>query len=779
MIATLRDRLQAALGAEVGLERELGGAGMSRVFVGIEHALGRRIVVKVLPAELMAGGNIERFRREILLAANLQHPHIVPLLTAAERDGLLFFTMPFVQGESLRARLKRTGALSENAAVRIIRDVAEAMAYAHAHGVIHRDIKPENILLAGDSALIADFGVAKALSAATRAGVSRTSVTATNAMVGTPLYMAPEQWAGDPSIDHRADIYALGLVAYEMLVGRSPFADRAPHQMLASHLMEAPAPLSYHLPDLSPVLQSLIMRCLEKNASARPDTAEVVLNELEGFVSSGSNVATPTPATHPSHSAGTGPAYHSTPVSGAGQTTGNSIAVLPFVNLSADPENEYFSDGMTEEIINALAKVNTLRVAARTSSFAFKGTKQDARTIGNRLNVNTILEGSVRRIGQRIRVTAQLINVADGYYLWSESFAREIQDVFAIEEEIARSIASALIPKLISDSISGPSVRRVENLQAYELYLKGRYHWNQRSGDRLKTGLTFFQQAIALEPSFAQAYAGVGDSYAMLGQYGFLQPMQAFPKAKAAALQALSLDDRLAEAHASLGFVLFFHDWDYAAAEREFKRALEFNPSYVAAYQWYGQLLAVLGRADQAVAASGRAVKLDPLSPVAHTNLANTLYSTRRFDETVVQCEKTIELEPRFFLAYFFLAPCLIQQGRMLEAEQAARRCAELAPESPLALFALGYVCARAGLRAEAQRTMDDLADRWKRGVGEAFFIGLIAAAMGELDSAFEWSERAVAQRSDKLVYLTAPAADPMRGDPRFESLLKRTNLAT
>ena len=777
MTATLRDRLQAALGSDVGIERELGGGGMSRVFVGIEHALGRRIVIKVLPSELMAGGNIERFRREILLAANLQHPHIVPLLTAAERDGLLFFTMPFVQGESLRTRLKRTGALSENVAVRIIRDVAEAMAYAHARGVIHRDIKPENILLAGDSALIADFGVAKALSMATRTGVSRTSVTATNAMVGTPLYMAPEQWAGDPSIDHRADIYALGLVAYEMLVGRSPFADRAPHQMLASHLMEAPAPLTYHRPDLSPLLDTLVMRCLEKDADARPDTAEAVLIGLEGLRSSGSNVSTPTPPTHPSDPLGGRPGYHATPAGSGVQTTVNSIAVLPFVNLSADPENEYFSDGMTEEIINALAKVSTLRVAARTSSFAFKGTKHDVQTIGSRLNVNTILEGSVRKIGQRIRVTAQLINVADGYYLWSESFAREIKDVFAIEEEIARSIANALIPKLISDSISGPSVRRVENLQAYELYLKGRYHWNQRTGERLRTGLSFFEQAVALEESFAQAHAGIADSYAMLGQYGFLQPMQAFPQAKAAALQALALDDRLAEAHASLGFVLFFHDWDYAAAEREFRRALEFNPSYVAAHQWYGQLLAVLGRDQEAIAESSRAVALDPLSPVAHTNLANILYSTRRFDETVVQCNKTIELEPRFFLAYFFLAPCLIEQGRVAEAEQAARRCAELAPESPLALFALGYVCARSGLRAEAQRIANDLAERWERGVGEAFFIGLVAAAMGDLDTAFDWSERAVAQRSDKLVYLTAPAADPLRGDPRFESLLKRTNL--
>ncbi|MEO7963886.1 MAG: serine/threonine-protein kinase [Gemmatimonadaceae bacterium] len=430
----VQERLQASLGPAYALERELGGGGMSRVFVAYERSLGRRVVVKVLSLELASGASVDRFEQEITLAARLQHPHIVPLLSAGETtsaaDGantirLPYFTMPLIEGESLRSRLTRVGEFSIPEALRLLRELASALAYAHARGIVHRDIKPENILLTEQHALITDFGVAKALSASTASGSK--GLTSVGVALGTPAYMAPEQAAGDPTTDHRADIYAFGLVAYELLTGRGPFAGRPPSALIAAHMTESPEAVGKRRTGVPISFAALVMRCLEKRPADRPQRAEEILRELDGI--------------------------H---VFGASEHGARSMAVLPMVNTSGDPENEHFSDGLTDELIGAFSTVDGITVTGRTSSFALKGKGLSVRAISDLLNVAHILEGSVRRAGERLKVRVQLVN-ADGGVLWSGSFDRRLEDVFAVQEEIAQAVVRALQVQL--GAARGPIVR--------------------------------------------------------------------------------------------------------------------------------------------------------------------------------------------------------------------------------------------------------------------------------------------------------------------------------
>src|SRR5512146_617818 len=423
-MSDLRTTLQATLGGAYTIERELGGGGMSRVFLAEETRLGRRVVVKVLSPELGAGVSAERFEREIKLAARLQHPHIVPLLAAGEVDGLPYYTMPYVAGASLRERMQAGGGpIPTNEAMGILRDVAKALAYAHRQGIVHRDIKPENVLLSEGSAMVADFGVARALRAATTLAPDST-ITQLGTQIGTPAYMAPEQAAGDPDVDFRADLYAFGVMAYELLAGQHPFADRRTlHALVIAHMTEAPKALSTHTTNVTPSAASIVMQCLGKDPADRPESAWAIVAALE------STASTPVPAPPPAAKA---------------QSAVKTIAVLPFANMSGDADNEYFSDGITDDIMSALTSVRGLRVAARASAFSYKGKNEDLTTIGRTLGVSTVLQGSVRRAGNKVRVTAQLMDAHDGFQLWSERFDRDLDDIFAIQDEIARSIAERL-----------------------------------------------------------------------------------------------------------------------------------------------------------------------------------------------------------------------------------------------------------------------------------------------------------------------------------------------
>ncbi|HLB08333.1 MAG TPA: serine/threonine-protein kinase, partial [Gemmatimonadaceae bacterium] len=485
------DQLQSTLGGAYTVERELGGGGMSRVFAATETALGRRVVIKVLPSELGAGVSVERFRREIQLAASLQHPLIVPLISAGSDKALLYYTMPLIEGESLRARVVREGELPIADVLRILRDVAEALSYAHEHGVVHRDIKPDNVLLTKHHALVTDFGVAKALSAAASTG----SDTSAGIALGTPAYMAPEQAAADPHTDHRADIYALGVLAFEMLCGRPPFVGGTPQSVLAAHVTTAPDRSSAHRPSVPGALDALVSRCLEKKPADRPQTAEEVLEDLLaiGTPSQRSAPAStlPTARTRRALWVGlvTAGVIASTvliakvmtrrfgPASLEASTETSSVAVLPFENVGGDTANLYFADGMTDELAAALTRVPRLQVAARSSAYAFRGKQVSAQEIGRQLSVSRLVEGSVRRSGSRLRLTAQLVNPTNGLTLWSDSYEREVTDVFRVQDELAHAIAGTL-EHTLGGAVSDAAVRAsrgTEDLEAYDLFLQGRF----------------------------------------------------------------------------------------------------------------------------------------------------------------------------------------------------------------------------------------------------------------------------------------------------------------
>src|SRR5688500_5189485 len=620
-------QLQESLASTYSLERELGGGGMSRVFLANEIALGRRVVIKVLPAYISSASLAERFRREISLAARLRHPHILPLFSAGEAAGHLYYTMPFVEGETLRESLSAGRMSSFTLAVRVLREVADALSYAHQHNIVHRDIKPENILLENEHAVVADFGVAKALAHITGIETSGVTTTSSGLALGTAAYMAPEQAAGDPAIDHRADLYALGGVAYDILTGAPPFAGRKTHEVVVAQMIQQPVLISTVRPELPPLLADVVMRLLAKNPADRPASAADVLLTLDDVA------ATSGASSLRIHAVPGGKRVRKTSMllfgaaailvlalgalgirswtrnrsnaesvsaGVAAPATANSVAVLPFANSDGNPANEHFSDGLTDELIGALGKVSGLKVAARTSVFALKGKGLDARAIGDTLGVATLLEGSVRRSGNRLKVTVQLVNAKDGGSLWSEVYDRQMVDVFSVQEEIARAIAGQLDLNLSGSEQALLAKRPTQDIEAYDLYLRGLYNWNLRSRERLESAQSYFQRAIDRDPQFAMPYAALSNTYVNMSNYGYMPSAEAFALAKKAATRAVQVDPSLAEAHASLGFI-FASTGSFSESEAAFRRAIALNPSAAYTYHFYSLLLMMLGRPEEAL----------------------------------------------------------------------------------------------------------------------------------------------------------------------------------
>ena len=749
-------RLKSALADRYAIEQELGAGGMATVYLAEDLKHHRKVAIKVLRPELAAALGPERFLREIEIAANLNHPHILPLYDSGERDGFLFYVMPYVEGESLRHLLAREGALSVRDAVRILRELGDALAYAHAQGVIHRDIKPDNVMLSGRHAVVMDFGVAKAVSEAT----GSRDLTTAGVAIGTPSYMAPEQAAADPNIDHRVDVYAFGVVAYELLTGEPPFVG-PPHVVLAAHVTRAPEPIADRRAGLPPELAQLVMECLEKDPSRRAQAFGQIVTKLE-------NVITPSGGSPP-----TGAVRKA-----ATPQQERSIAVLPFKNLSTDPESEYFADGMTEEIINALSQVDALHVASRTSAFAFKGKEQDIRVIGEQLNVRAVLEGSVRQAGNRIRVTAQLVNASDGYDLWSERYDRDLEDIFAVQDEIASSIAEALTAKLTS--ASSIRVKRATDLEAYKLYLKGRFQWNKRTNEAMHAAVRLFQDALERDPSYAPAYAGIADCFALLGwvAFGALPPNEAFPRAESAVRKALELDETLAEAHNTLAWIKLVYGWHWEEAEREFQRAVELNPRYAMAHSWYGLHLAWTGRTDEAIEASNRAMELEPLSLIIHTLAGWVSYFAERYDDSIGLYEKAIELDPRYVRAHLGLGWAYEQLGQLDLAIEHFEMGESISEGSARYVAALGHAAAIAGDHTRATQQLERLSELAESGFVSPSYFASVYAGLEKIDDTFDWLEKSYHNRSGSLVYLHVdPQFKEVRSDPRYEALRTRVGL--
>jgi len=744
--------LAQALADRYRLERQLGQGGMATVYLALDLKHGRQVALKVLRPELARSVGSARFLAEIRTTASLAHPHILPLydsgVAMAQETGsaatpeYLYYVMPLVEGETLRQRLGRASQLPLDEALRLALQVADALAYAHRRGIVHRDVKPENILLQAGHALVADFGIARAVDAA---GGPR--LTTTGLAIGTPLYMSPEQATGDQALDGRSDIYSLGCVLFEMISGEPPFAGANLRSILARILTESPPPLRSRQGPVPPVVEEAVRRALARDPAERFATAAEFAEALRA---------------RPEAAVAARP---------------RSLAVLPFVNLSPDPENEFFSDGMTDELINTLAKLEGLHVVSRTSAFAFKGRQADIRAIGDQLNVQAVVEGSVRRSGRRLRVTAQLVNVRDGFQLWSETFERELEDVFAIQDEIARAISAALEIRLLG---RGPARPRhpTDDLEAYSLYLKGRHHWNQRTEEALWTGLDFFRQALDRNAEYALAHAGVADSHLILAFYCALPPNEAFPAAKVAALRALELDPGLAEARAALAYVAMYHDWNWDEAERGFQEAIRLNPGYATAHQWYGNFLATQGRFEESLAGFGRAISLDPLSPLRLAARGWGFYFARRYAESLDHGQRALALDPNFVVAHTWLGLALEQQGAMREAIAAFEEAVRLSGRSSYALAMLGHARAGRGDHEAARAILAELEERRRTRFVSAYDLAAISVALGEPERALEWLDLGFAERTHWMALLgVEPRFDPLRGVPRFRQLLVRLNL--
>ncbi|MGE5727198.1 MAG: protein kinase domain-containing protein, partial [Gemmatimonas sp.] len=592
VIADLRSQLQSTLGSTYSIERELGGGGMSRVFVARDETLGRDVVVKIIAPESAEGLSAERFAREVKLAARLQQANIVPVLSAGTSGNLPYYTMPFVRGESLRARLAGGAPLPISEAVSILRDVARALAYAHAEGIVHRDIKPENILLSGGAAVVTDFGIAKAIDASrTLDSGANTGITRAGTSLGTPAYMAPEQALGDPGTDFRADIYSWGVVAWELLGGAHPFAQKTTAQaQIAAHVAEAPPSLSMKRPELPESLTKLVMRCLEKNPASRPASAAELLAALESVNTSGEERAhvRKRPRFATAYIAGgvlllaaiaavvaMRRGTHSAPaVAATAAPSDKSLAVLPFVTVGGDTANSYLGEGIADEVSQTLSQVPGLRISGRSSAAHFARTGASPQEVAKSLGVGVVLDGTVNRVGDRVRVAAELTNGSDGAVIWRESYDRAANDIFSVQDEIARAIAGQLQVTLSGAGASAAGGTR--DATAYDLYLKGMYLYRRR-GPGIAEAIADLEQATVRDSNFARAWAGLSVALDVSPSYVENRVSEVLPRGRAAAERAVRLDSTLSEAHLALGYA-YVEAFKWDSAEAEMRRAIALDP---------------------------------------------------------------------------------------------------------------------------------------------------------------------------------------------------------
>ncbi len=660
------DRLRAALSDSYSIDRELGKGGMATVYLAQDGKHERLVALKVLHPDLAASLGPERFLREIKLAARLNHPHILALHDSGEADGFLYYVMPYIEGESLRERLDRQQQFNIDEAIHHGRAIASALDYAHRQGIVHRDIKPENVMLYEGEAMVMDFGIAKALSAA-----GPETLTQTGMMIGTPAYVSPEQAAGETNLDGKSDQYSLACVIYEMLSGERPFSGSTPQAVMAKRFTEMPKPLRTIRASIPESVEKAVTRAMATDAAARYSTSA----QFSQALGAGSMITPTDTASLPQ-----------TVVSAA-----KSVAVLPFTNMSADADNEYFTDGMAEEIINALNKVQSLRVAARTSSFAFKGKNEDVGEIGRKLKVSTVLEGSVRKMGNRLRITAQLVNVADGYHLWSERYDRELEDVFAIQDDISQAIVKALKVILSEGEKKQIEKARVENVQAYDYYLRGRqyYHIHRKS---LEYARQMFNRAVETDPEYARAYSGVADTCSLLYMYFDARDFN-LKQADIASAKALELEPDLAEAHVARGLAVSLIK-RFDEAEREFETAMKLDPKLFEAAYWYGRALEAEGRFQEAAKMYERAQVLRPEDYQAPSFLAQAYKALGMVEESAAAdrravrlMEERLELNPSDARAANLLAATYANFGDESKALEYAERSLAIDPDDAMLLY--------------------------------------------------------------------------------------------
>jgi len=786
------------IGQSVGHYRiveRIGAGGMGVVYRAHDEQLDRDVAIKVLPPGTLTATARKRLHAEARTLAKLSHANISHVYQFTSQNGADFLVMEYVDGMTLAKKLAK-GPVAEEELLALGEQIARTLQYAHEHGIIHRDLKPGNIMVtsAGQVKLL-DFGLAKMLR--TSATAATESLSEVLGPAGTLSYMAPEQLRGTEP-DFRSDIYSAGVVLYEMATTHKPFEDKISTALVGNILHKPPPPPQMLRSSLSPKLQDIILKCLEKDPENRYQSAKELAIDLRRLAS-------------PSSVSGQIPIAQARiprrpPVAIAVIAVGfvlalllalnsgqwwqrligkaateqiKSLAVLPLENLSHDPTQDYFADGMTDELISDLAQIGSLRVISRTSAMHFKGTREPLREIARELNVDVVVEGSVLRVGDRVRITAELADPRSDRALWANSYERDQHDVLALQREVALAIAHQIKLTLTPQERQVLSTAQPVNLKAYEAYLQGRFYLSQRTPQALTTGVEYFQRAIAEDPKYAIAYAGLADSYGLLTSYGVRPATETMPKAKAAALHALELDDNLAEAHASLAMIHWGFDWDMPGAEKEYRRALELAPGYATAHHWYALYLSSLGRHQEAIAEMQQAQILDPLSPIISTNIAWCRYLAHQYDQAIQQARVTLQQFPDFAAAHEVLGQAYAENSMAEEAIPELQKVILIAGDAPLAQAELGYAYAVYGKREEALAILAKLTDESHRNTVPPYAMAILHVGLGNRDEALRWLEKSYQERDVRLVNLKVhPMFDRVRSDPRFQDLLRRIGLS-
>lgn len=738
---------------------KIGTGGMGEVYLAEDTRLDRKVALKLLPREFTANPDrVRRFVQEAKAASALNHPNIITIHEIGEADGTHFIATEFIEGETLRRHFERAPTTVRQA-LDVSTQVANALSAAHAAGIIHRDIKPENIMLRPDGYIkVLDFGLAKLIdqpsfSTDTSAPTVARADTQPGLVMGTISYMSPEQARGQ-TIDARTDVFSLGVVIYEMLAGRTPFQGASAADVFVSILEKAPIPISQLSSDVHPELERIVFKCLEKDRERRYGTAQALAGELKALASTASSRQT-------------------------AAKVSPSIAVLPFANMSADPENEYFCDGLAEELLNSLAKIEALHVAARTSAFSFKGKDVKVGEVGRALNVATVLEGSVRKSGNRLRITAQLINVTDGYHLWSERYDREMEDIFDIQDEISLAIVDALKVKLLGDEKAAVLKRYTENDEAYQLYLLGRFHYGKSTSQGWAKSIEYYEQAIAKDSHFALAYAGIAISNAFLWFQGYLSAAEGMPQIKSAAIKALDLDHSLSESHLSLAMVKLWYEWDWIEAEKELRQSIAINPNNSEAHQTYAYFLAFMERHTEAIDEANRALILDPLSLFINFYIGWVFWLVGRNELTLELGRKLLEMDPQFWGGHHLAGVAEWTDGD-LEKALADIQAAAAREGGPIVTSLLACLYGMTGERGKAEQILNELITLCAQGHARRYDVALGYAALGEIDQAFEWLEQGYEEREGTLLFLKHSAAvliPALKDDPRLASLLRRIGM--
>ncbi|MGD8539981.1 MAG: protein kinase [Candidatus Aminicenantes bacterium] len=776
---------------------ELGKGGMGKVYRALDKKLNEEVALKLIKPEISEDEQtVERFRNELRMARKISHRNVGRMYELMEYMGVHYITMEYVPGQDLRSLIRQTGKLTAEKAISIAKEICEGLAEAHRLGVVHRDLKPSNILVdrEGD-AKIMDFGIARLLKSK--------GITGTRHMIGTPEYMSPEQVDADGDIDQRSDIYSLGVILYEMLAGRVPFDGDTPLSVAYKHKNKKPANPRDFNAQITDELSVLILKCLEKNKEARYQSAGEVRAQLEEIEKGLLIPVIVSPQKRPLTSKEITVQFRMKkffiPIAAAillaigafvvwqlflkkpaaPLSSGKPvIAVLPFSDLSPQKDQEYFCDGMTDEIITKLSRLQGWKVMNKTSVMQYKDTDKSIKDIGQELGVESVLEGSIRKEEDDVRITAQLINVEDGFHLWSEVYDRKLERIFAIQNDIAENIVSALRQKLTPEEKERLQKSTTENIEAYNLYLQGRYYWGMRTREAMPKSIEQYYQAIEIDPNYALAYSGLADCYiAGGGRHLDLSAEEAYAKAREAAQKALELDETLAEAHNSLAGVLTSYFWYWERAEDAFIRAIELNPSLATARIWYAEHLWSIGRHEVSIQQARLALELDPLSPMISTSLGVSLYFAGEDEQARQQYLRTLAVSPDFQRAIYWLGFSYIRKGMYGEAIQQFQRVIDLSGSDPVDQAALGYAYAAAGQLNKAVDVLRRLETLATRRYVSPVDMAMLHVGLGNNDKAMDYLENAYEEHADRMSWIKVnPVFNPLRSDPRFQSLLQRMN---